>query len=68
MAYTKEELEILWKESVIRLDKLIQEYRCTHKLPSRGIISTPEIDAERAEQKRIFGEYCKLHKQNNPPK
>lgn len=56
------------RESVSRMETLIQEYRRTHKIPSRGIISTPEIDAERAEQKRIFGEYCKLHKQNNPPK
>lgn len=66
MEYTKVELERLWKESIDRKEKLIQEYRHTHKIPSRGIISTPEIDAERAEQKRIFGEYCKLHKQENP--
>lgn len=64
MNYTKEQLDQLMKESVYRTEKLVQEYRRTHKIPSRGIIFTPEIDAERAEQKRIFGEYCKLHKQN----
>lgn len=60
MAYTKEKLDQLWKESVDRYEALIQEYKKTHTLPSRGIITTPEIEAERAEQKRLFGEYCKL--------
>lgn len=62
MEYTKEELDQRWKESVERCEKLVKEYRRTHKIPSRGIISTPEIDAERAEQKRLFGEYCELFK------
>lgn len=54
MEYTKEELDLLWKASIERRDKLIREYRDTHQVPSRGIISTPEIDVERAEQKRLF--------------
>ena len=60
MEYTKEELDRLWRDSVERRERLIQEYKDT----SRGIISTPEIDAERAEQKRLFGEYCKLFKKS----
>ena len=28
-------------------------------VPGEGVISTPEIDAERAEQKRLYGEYLK---------
>ena len=64
MGYTKEELDRLWRDSVERRERLIQEYKDTHQVPSRGIISTPEIDAERAEQKRLFGEYCKLFKKS----
>lgn len=60
MSYTKEELDALSRASHARMEALIQEYRRTHQLPSRGIISTPEIEAERAEQKRLFAEYCKL--------
>ena len=47
------------KESVRRENSLIAEYRRTHTVPGRGVISTPEIDAERAEQKRLYGEYLK---------
>lgn len=68
MQYTIEQLDQLWKESVEREENLIKEYRLTHKIPSRGIISTPEIDAERAKQKRILGEYSQLHKQSNTRK
>lgn len=60
MAYTKEELDSLWKESVERHEALVREYKQTHTLFSRGTITTPEIEAELAEQKRLFGEYCKL--------
>ena len=60
MSYTKEQLDAKMRESVRKEEALIQEYKRTHKIPSRGIISTPEIEAERAEQKRLFGEYCKL--------
>lgn len=60
MAYTKEELDRLWKESVDRYEALVREYKRNHTLPGRGVITTPEIEAERAEQKRLFGEYCKL--------
>lgn len=60
MAYTKEELDRLWKESVDRYEALVREYKRTHTLPGRGVITTPEIEAERAKQKRLFGEYCKL--------
>lgn len=64
MSYTKDELLELCRASHAREEELIKEYRRTHKIPSRGIISTPAIDAERAEQKRLFGELCKLRDNN----
>ena len=57
MSRTKEQIEQLWKESCQRENLLIKEYRSTHTLPSRGVISTPEIDAERAIQKDLIREY-----------
>ncbi len=59
-----EQLEQLMRESIHRRDKLVAEYKRTHKIPSRGIISTPEIDAERAEHTRLLGEYIKALRQN----
>ena len=60
MDYTKEELDELCRACCARKEELVKEYRRTHKVPSRGTISTPEIEAENAEIKRLFGEYCKL--------
>lgn len=57
MSRTKEKIEQLWRESCQRENNLIKEYRSTHELPSRGVISTPEIDAERAIQKKLIREY-----------
>jgi hypothetical protein len=59
VSYTKEQIEQLWKESVRREENLVAEYKRTHSVPSRGTISTPEIEAERAERKRLYGEYLK---------
>ena len=59
MSYTLEQIDQLTRKSV-RERSLVAEYKRTHSVPSRGIISTPEIDAERAEQKRLYSEYCKL--------
>lgn len=59
MSYTLEQIDQLTRKSVQRAF-LVAEYKRTHSVPSRGIISTPEIDAERAEQKRLYSEYCKL--------
>ena len=59
MSHTKEQIEQLWKESVRRERDLVAEYKRTHRAPSRATISTPEIEAERAEQKRLYGEYLK---------
>ena len=59
MSHTKEQIEQLWKESVRRERDLVAEYNRTHRVPSRATISTPEIEAERAEQKRLYGEYLK---------
>lgn len=60
MSYTKEQIEQLWKESARRERDLIAEYKRTHYVPSRATISTPEIEAEREEQKRLYGEYLKV--------
>lgn len=59
MSHTKEQIEQLCKESVRRERDLVAEYKRTHHVPSRATISTPEIEAERAEQKRLYGEYLK---------
>lgn len=59
MSHTKEQIEQLWKESVRRERDLVAEYKRTHRVPSRATISTPEIEAERVEQKRLYGEYLK---------
>ncbi len=64
MSYTKEQIEQLWKESAKRERDLVAEYKKTHYVPSRATISTPEIEEERAEQKRLYGEYLKVLEQN----
>ncbi len=63
MSYTKEQLDAKMRESVRKEEALIQEYKRTHKLPSRGVIITPEIQALREEQKALYAEYCKLNDQ-----
>lgn len=63
MSYTKEQLDEKMRESVRKEEALIQEYKRTHKLPSRGVIITPEIQALREEQKALYAEYCKLNDQ-----
>ena len=64
MSYTVEQINELTKESVRRERTLVAEYKRIHSVPSRATISTPEIDAERAEQKRLYGEYLKALAQN----
>lgn len=63
MSYTKEQLDEKMRESVQKEEALIREYRRTHDIPGRGMILTPEIKALRDEQKALYAEYCKLHKQ-----
>lgn len=63
MSYTKEQLDAKMRESVRKEEAMIQEYKRTHKLPSRGVIITPEIQALREEQKALYAEYCKLNDQ-----
>jgi len=64
MNHTKEELVQLAKGAIKRRDALIEEYRRTHKIPSRGTISTPEIDAERAKIKEYELEIIRLTRAN----
>lgn len=60
MSYTSDELQELWRASLQRERTLIQKYKKMHSLPSRGIILTPEIQAEKAEQKRLYAEMLKI--------
>lgn len=60
---TKEELDALSVKLARQEEALIQEYKRTHKVPSRGIIITPEIQSLREEQKALYAEYCKLNDQ-----
>lgn len=57
------ELLALSKEMAEREEALVQEYKRTHTLPSRGVIDTPERRALRAEEKRRFIEICEKYKE-----
>lgn len=57
------ELLALSKEMAEREEALVQEYKRTHVLPSRGVIDTPERRALRAEEKRRFIEICEKYKE-----
>ncbi len=43
-------------------EKLINEYKNTHKLPSRGVIDTPELKALKQEELRQFKEILNKYK------
>ena len=58
---TDEELDLLSHECFLRKETLIKEYRKTHVVPSRGMISTPEIDNLRREIDALTMEYLKRH-------
>ena len=58
---TDEELEALSHECFLRTEAIVKEYRATHKVPSRGIISTPEIDALREKRDELTREYLRRH-------
>lgn len=64
---TKEEMRSkelcdLSVEISTRRKALVDEYKETHKVPSRGIILTPEIKALNEEEKRRFIEICERYK------
>lgn len=46
-----------------RREAIVQEYKRTHTLPSRGIIDTPELRALQKEEKRRFIEICEKYKE-----
>lgn len=58
---TDEELEALSKKCFERREALVKEYRKTHRISGRGVISTPEIDALRQERDELTREYLKRH-------
>lgn len=58
-----QELRNFGQEMQQRKDALIDEYKKTHKIPSRGIIDTPEIRALREECKNRFIEICEKYKE-----
>lgn len=62
---TDEELEALSRECFQHKETLIKEYRKTHKVPSRGIISTPEIDVLKEKRDDLTREYLKRHVKKN---
>lgn len=57
MKHSKEEIEFLSKQSVMREEALIKKHKQTHRIPSRGVILTPEIKKERELRKELFKEY-----------
>lgn len=57
-----EELLALGKEIAERRKILVDKYKSTHTLPSRGTIITPELKALEAEEKRRFIEICEKYK------
>ena len=56
------ELLALGKEISERRKVLVDAYKATHEVPSRGIILTPEIKALDAEEKCRFIEICEKYK------
>ena len=59
----KQELLTLGQEMFERREAIVQEYKRTHTLPSRGIIDTPELRAMQKEEKRRFIEICEKYKE-----
>jgi hypothetical protein len=57
-----EELLALGKEIAARRKILVDKYKATHTLPSRGTIITPELKSLEAEEKRRFIEICEKYK------
>ncbi len=43
-------------------DKIVDEYKKTHKMPSRGVIDTPELRALKQEELRRFKEVWDKYK------
>lgn len=67
MSYTREELDALWKANLERKEEIVKKYWKEHPeifRGYRGSIDTPEMRAVREEEKRLFGEYCKLRDNN----
>lgn len=56
------ELHALSVEMASREQAIVDEYKRTHNLPSRGVIDTPERRALRAEEKRRFIEILEKYK------
>lgn len=58
---TDDELDTLSHECFLRKETLIKEYRKNNVVPSRGVISTPEIDDLRKKIDAMTMEYLKRH-------
>ena len=58
---TDEELDSLSHDCFLRKEALIKEYRKTHVVPGRGMISTPEIDDLRKKMDALTMEYLRRH-------
>nr|DAQ68376.1 MAG TPA: hypothetical protein [Caudoviricetes sp.] len=57
-----DELLELGKEISARRKIIVDAYKATHTLPSRGRIITPELTELEAEEKRRFIEICEKYK------
>ncbi len=57
-----QELRELGQKMQQREDMLINEYKKTHKIPSRGIIDTPELHRLREEKRLRFIEICEKYR------
>lgn len=56
-----EELEALSHKCFLQMEAIVKEYRATHRVPCRGIISTPEIDALQEKRNELTREYLRRH-------
>ena len=57
------ELHALSVEMAAREEVIVEEYKRTHTLPSRGVIDTPERRALRAEEKQRLMEIIERYSQ-----
>ena len=58
----RQELREFGREMQKREDALVAEYKKNHKLPSRGIIDTPELRELREEKRIRFIQICEKYK------
>ena len=58
----RQELRGLGREMQQREDALVEEYKKNHRLPSRGMIDTPELRQLREEKRIRFIQICEKYR------